>query len=149
MSDLSNKYPQRAFKILIVDASTVACAPCLSTQQSDKGAVAPLDFTTIQRELDDINLTVLVNNAGGAPVNPVCLPVWESSEAMITGNVSLNALFPLIHLTRALLPKLIQHSPSLVINISTMIDQGFPLLASYSASKQFLMAITRCLNREA
>ncbi|KAI1419550.1 putative oxidoreductase,short chain dehydrogenase [Xylaria sp. FL1777] len=146
-ADLSDKYPQHTFRILVADASAVACTPCLSTQQSSEKGVAPLDFTAIQRELDDINLTVLVNNAGGGPYDPVCLPVWESPESKITANISLNALFPL-HLTRVLLPNLIRNSPSLVINISTMVDQGFPLLASYSASKQFLMAITRALRLE-
>ncbi|KAF2967834.1 hypothetical protein GQX73_g5763 [Xylaria multiplex] len=145
--DLLDKYPQRTFRILIADASTVACTPCLGPRREDKEESASLDFATIQRELDDINLTILVNNVGGGPVNPVCLPVWESPESKITGNISLNALFPL-HLTRALLPSLIRHSPSLVINISTMVDQGFPLLASYTASKQFLMATTRALRLE-
>ncbi|KAI1293912.1 putative oxidoreductase,short chain dehydrogenase [Xylaria venustula] len=147
MDDLSKKYPQREFKILIADASAVACTHCLGTERADEVGVAPLEFAAIRRDLDDINLTVLVNNAGGGPWNPVCLPIWESPESKITANVSLNALFPL-HLTRALLPNLMRNSPSLVINISTMVDQGFPLIASYSASKQFLMAITSALRLE-
>ncbi|KAI0424151.1 putative oxidoreductase,short chain dehydrogenase [Xylaria sp. FL1042] len=147
MSHLSEQYPQRAFKILIADASTVPCAPCLSAHRSNDEGVALLDFAAIQKELDHINLTLLVNNAGGGPWNPVCLPVWESPEPKITANISLNALFPL-HLTRALLPNLMRNSPSLVVNISTMVDQGFPLIASYSASKQFLMAITSALRLE-
>jgi short-subunit dehydrogenase len=70
---------------------------------------------------DGIYLTVLVNNAGGGPVDPVCQPIWESAELQTIENVSLNALFPL-QLTRVLLPILLRNSPSLIINVSTVVD---------------------------
>ncbi|KAI1327588.1 putative oxidoreductase,short chain dehydrogenase [Xylariaceae sp. FL0255] len=143
-SELSLTHPQRHFKILVADASTVACGPCLRKGESGERL---LDFNKIKRELEGLHLTVLVNNAGGAPVDPVCQSIANSSELHIAENISLNALFPL-QLTRALLPMLQQNSPSLIINMSTMIDSGFPLLASYSASKRFLMAITNALQLE-
>ncbi|KAI5925889.1 putative oxidoreductase,short chain dehydrogenase [Camillea tinctor] len=153
MSRLQATFPQRSYRILVADAGYVACLTHLkaSTQEhrngQEKASSAPLNFTAIQRELGDINLTVLINNAGGGPVNPAFLSVLESPEDTITESISLNGLFPL-YLTRALLPNLIRHAPSLVINTNTMIDQGFPLVASYSASKEFIMAITRALRLE-
>ncbi|KAI2605036.1 putative oxidoreductase,short chain dehydrogenase [Hypoxylon fragiforme] len=143
LSQLQAAFPQRSFRILVADASTVACVVGHSQHDGSK----TLDFDAIARELDDINLTVLVNNAGGGATNPRFLPLSASSEERITGNVSLNGLFPL-HLTRALLPNLTRHQPSLVINMSSMGDGGFPLIAVYSASKAFFMTATRCLRLE-
>ena len=151
-SQLQEAFPERSFRVLVNDAEAVSCVTYLnatSQQQKQLGdsTSTPVDFAAIKRELEDIHLTVLVNNAGGGPINPTYLPLAESSEARITANASLNALFPM-HLARALLPSLIQHTPSLVINISSMADRGLPLLTSYCASKAFLMTATRSLRRE-
>lgn len=153
MEELQKAYPERSFRILTADASKVPCLNCISGLEEqdqrtvhghDQGAV---DLTAIATAVDDLHLTVLINNAGGGPVNPIFAPLVGSSTARITGNVSLNALFPM-HLTRVLLPKLIRSSPALVMNVSSMADQGMPLLASYSASKQFLMNLTRTVGLE-
>ncbi|KAK2753970.1 short chain dehydrogenase [Colletotrichum kahawae] len=151
LSRLRAKHPEQSFRLLIADASTVPCMNCIgsgqiSTTTADSSQIPP-DFEAIQADLSDLNLTMLINNAGGGAVNPICLPLSESSATRITGNISLNALFPL-HLTRVLLPILRRNAPALVMNISSMADQGFPLLASYSASKQFLMNMTRAVGLE-
>ncbi|OAA81409.1 short chain dehydrogenase/reductase [Akanthomyces lecanii RCEF 1005] len=155
MSQLQERHPDRSFRILIADASKVACLNCIRpvpgqshTHEPDGSAPAPpTDFDALRTALDDLNLTVLVNNAGGGAVNPTFLSLGESSEARITGNVSLNALFPL-HLTRALLPTLRRNSPSLVVNVSSLADNGLPLLVSYCASKRFLLTMTEAVVRE-
>ncbi|KAJ6789189.1 hypothetical protein PWT90_05910 [Aphanocladium album] len=143
LAQLQARWPERSFRILVADASTVPCIGC----HQDKQLHPSLDFLAIKAALDDLHLTVLINNAGGSPTNPICRSLAESSEARITDNISLNALFP-THLTRVLLPNLMRNGPALVLNISTMADQGFPLLASYSASKHFLMNLTRALGLE-
>ncbi|KAJ4859433.1 short chain dehydrogenase domain-containing protein [Trichoderma breve] len=107
----------------------------------------PLDFNAIKDALQDLHLTVLINNAGGGARDPVYLSLSDSSEERITDNVTVNALFPL-HLIRVLLPHLAQNSPALIMNISSLADAGLPLLASYSASKQFLMTLTRTIDLE-
>ncbi|UKZ89593.1 uncharacterized protein TrAFT101_004638 [Trichoderma asperellum] len=144
-SELQKRHPGRAFRTLIADASTVQCVNCL--QAGETPSQHSLSFDAIKDALQDLHLTVLINNAGGGPTNPVYLSLDDSSESRITGNVSVNALFPL-HLIRVLLPHLAQSSPALIMNISSMADAGFPLLASYSASKQFLMTLTRVINLE-
>ncbi|KAI1740768.1 short chain dehydrogenase [Xylaria scruposa] len=147
-SELQMVFPSRSFRVIIADAEAVACKTHLVASKQPGGSrLAALDFDAIQQELQDIHLTILINNAGGGLANPTFIPLTEASEERVTGNVSLNALFPL-HLTRALLPTLIRHAPSLVINISSMADQGFPLLVSYGASKAFLMTATRALRLE-
>lgn len=144
-SELQKRHPERAFRTLIADASTVQCVNCL--QAGEAHSRHSLDFNAIKDALQDLHLTILINNAGGGSTNPVYLSLGDSSEWRITDNVSVNALFPL-HLIRVLLPHLAQSSPALIMNISSMADAGFPMLASYSASKQFLMTLTRVLNLE-
>jgi 17beta-estradiol 17-dehydrogenase / very-long-chain 3-oxoacyl-CoA reductase len=144
-SQLQKRHPETLFRILIADASTVQCVNCLMA--GEKQPQQSLDFNAIKDALQDLHLTVLVNNAGAGPRNPIYLPLGDSSEQRITDNVSVNALFPL-HLTRILLPHLAQSSPALIMNISSLADAGFPLLASYSASKQFLMTLTRAIHLE-
>ncbi|KAM3515783.1 hypothetical protein MY11210_000554 [Beauveria gryllotalpidicola] len=151
MSQLQDRHPDRSFRILIADASKVACLNCIrpvhGQDDGSSAAAPPADFDALRTDLEGLNLTVLVNNAGGGAVNPTFLSLGESSEARITGNVSLNALFPL-HLTRALLPTLRQNSPSLVVNVSSLADNGLPLLVSYCASKRFLLTMTEAVVRE-
>ncbi|KAI1405144.1 NAD(P)-binding protein [Hypoxylon fuscum] len=146
--ELQSSFPGRSFKVVVADANNVACANCLKTHRN-KGLSdeVPLDFAEIKKALDGLHLTVLINNVGGNPVAPIFVPLKDKTEVKLTENVSLNALFPL-HLTRTLLPALIQNGPSLLINVSAMADQGLPLLASYSASKQFLMTLTSTLRLE-
>ncbi|KAL7930823.1 short chain dehydrogenase/reductase [Trichoderma chlorosporum] len=141
-AELQARHPERSFRILIADASKVQCVSCLQA-----GEKHSLDFDAIKEQLRDLNLTVLINNAGGGSRDPVYLPLSDSSEERVTENVSVNALFPL-HLTRALLPQLAQSSPALVMNISSLADAGLPLLASYGSSKAFLMTLTRTINLE-
>lgn len=156
MLQLQERHPDRSFRVLVADASKIACLNCIRpghghmhTHDTDSHTAdtPPVDFDALRAALDDLNLTVLVNNAGGGALNPTFLSLGESSEARITGNVSLNALFPL-HLTRALLPTLRRNSPSLVVNVSSLADSGLPLLVSYSASKRFLLTMTEAVVRE-
>ncbi|KAH7153372.1 putative oxidoreductase,short chain dehydrogenase [Dactylonectria macrodidyma] len=144
---LEEDFPARSFRTLIADASSVQCTSCLSDASGDKETEPRVNFEVIKRQLSDLNLTVVINNAGGGLRDPTFAPLHEYSEERISGNISLNALFPL-HLTRTLLPILIQNSPSLVMNISSMADQGFPLVAAYAASKSFLMTLTESVGLE-
>ncbi|KAI1370756.1 NAD(P)-binding protein [Hypoxylon crocopeplum] len=145
--ELQRSFPERSFKVIVADANNVACVNCLKTHRQGSSNDAPLDFATIKNALDGLHLTVLMNNVGGNPVPPIFVPLRDKTEVKLSENVSLNALFPL-HLTRTLLPNLLQNAPSLLINVSTMADQGLPLLASYSASKQFLLTLTSTLRLE-
>ncbi|KJZ71822.1 hypothetical protein HIM_08793 [Hirsutella minnesotensis 3608] len=147
---LQEKHPKRAFRIWIADASLMACMNCVEAkepQANTDGQDATLCLERVHEAVRGLHLTVLVNNAGSGPANPIYSPLSECSASRVISNVSLNALFPL-HLTRILLPVLTSNAPSLIMNISSMTDQGFPLLVSYSASKQFLISLTRAVGLE-
>ncbi|KAK6950731.1 hypothetical protein Daesc_007256 [Daldinia eschscholtzii] len=147
-SELQASFPQRSFKILVADANNVPCANCIKASQNDETRkLEGVDFTAIKHELDGLNLTVLINNVGGNPVDPIFMPLKDKGELKTIENISLNALFP-IHLIRALLPNLIQNAPSLIINISTMTEDCIPLLAAYGSSKRFLMTIANNIRLE-
>lgn len=158
MKELQKRHPERDFKVLVADASRVGCMNCIqksehqhqlntSTNSTLPDNITAIDFKAIRASLEDLHLTVLINNAGGGPRKPVFTKLIESSEARTADNISLNALFP-FHMMRELLPILNRNGPSLIMNISSMADRGFPLLASYSASKQFLMNATRAVGLE-
>ncbi|KAF5138206.1 Very-long-chain 3-oxoacyl-CoA reductase [Metarhizium anisopliae] len=143
---LQKKHPSRSFRILVADASKVACTNCIPSEQHHQNSEA-LDFKAIGAELEGLHLTVLINNAGGMSTSPTYRLLMDSSEERITRNVSLNAIFPL-HMMRQFLPTLCRNGPSLIINISSLADTGFPLLSSYGSSKQFLMTLTRSVALE-
>lgn len=153
--ELVAAFPDRHFRSLIADASAIACESCRSPAgpggadadsdpQSPPGAV---DFDAIAASLADINLTVLVNNAGGGIVNPVYQFLQHCSDARLVANVNLNAVFPLL-MQAHLLPQLLRNGPSLVLNIGSMADNGLPMLASYASSKKFGDTASHILSRE-
>lgn len=151
--ELAKEFPQRQFRTLIADGSAIACNSCRpatpspASSSNDDRQPALVDFDAIAASLADINLTVLVNNAGGGVVNPVYQFLQHCSEARLVGNINLNAVFPLLMQAR-LLPQLLRNAPSLVLNVGSMSDNGLPMLASYASSKKFGDTASRILSRE-
>ena len=147
--ELVKAFPQRQFRSLIADGSAISCNSCrieTSSSASNPSSRA-VDFDAITASLADINLTVLINNAGGGVVNPVYQFLQDSPEARLVGNISLNAVFPLLMQAR-LLPQLLRNAPSLIINVGSLADNGLPMLASYASSKKFNDTASRILSRE-
>ncbi len=144
--ELAAAFPARAFRILVADAACVACRSCLD----EVAVVAPgrrVDFDAIVSALQGLHLTVLVNNAGGGPVDPTFEPLDDFPERTITGNISLNAVFPTL-LTARLLPLLARRAPALVLNVGSLADLGLPYLSFYGSAKLFMMSESVALARE-
>ncbi|OJJ43497.1 hypothetical protein ASPZODRAFT_145851 [Penicilliopsis zonata CBS 506.65] len=99
-----------------------------------------------QLGLEDINLIVLVNNAGGAAERTLDT-LGGLSANRLTADASVNALFPIL-LLRQLTPVLCHSSLGLIINIGWLADLGVTKTGSYSASKAFLMKLTESLGCE-
>ncbi|KAL6404389.1 putative short chain dehydrogenase protein [Ilyonectria robusta] len=114
--ELAAAFPNCSFKTIVADASQCAT-------------------DTIVSALQGLNLTVLINNAGGGPF-PSFGMVSDYTEREIMDNVNLNAMFPTLLLSR-LLPTLVSNAPSLVINMGSMSDNGLPLMSFYNGSKAF------------
>ncbi|KAI1116285.1 hypothetical protein F5Y14DRAFT_440000 [Nemania sp. NC0429] len=107
-------------------------------------AAADLD-RIVRDELAGLHLTVLVNCAGAGP-KPTFGPLESYSRDDILGTLLLNAAFPTL-LTAALLPG--RRRRALIINIGSVTDDGFPLVAFYSAGKAATHALHKALAREA
>lgn len=145
--ELVAAFPDRQFRSLIADASAIACSSCQPLARPGGADAGAVDFDAIAASLADINLTVLVNNAGGGIVNPVYQFLQHCSDARLVANVNLNAVFPLL-MQAHLLPQLLRNGPSLVLNVGSMADNGLPMLASYASSKKFGDTASRILSRE-
>lgn len=126
---LQLEYPNVSFRIAVVDAS--------STSHKQIGKLVA--------SLQDLHLTVLVNNVGGvAKTSPLELLAAEE----IDSTINLNARFP-TQFTRALLPKLTQsRAPSLIMTIGSLADFMVPYTVTYGGSKAFNMAWSSSLALE-
>ncbi|KAK4691721.1 hypothetical protein P7C71_g5340, partial [Lecanoromycetidae sp. Uapishka_2] len=132
---LSHDFPKIEFLSLVLDASSA-----LSEEQISESI----------RLLQNLHLTVLVNNVGGteAVMNPAVRPFSEHSRQDIDKIFNLNTIFA-SQLIRALWPMLLKNTPSLIMNISSAASIGFPYCTVYSGCKAYIESFTRALYAEA
>ena len=146
--DLSAKHPNREFKLLVGDAKDA------SPQAVEK--------LVKQVEGWDLNLTVLINNAGGGYLDETldwyCASgTKDASDGDVTSAVrreeellevlAVNAIFPTL-LLGGLIPTIARNAPALVINIGSMSDSGLPLVNVYGASKAYVSSLTQSVALE-
>ncbi|KIJ32069.1 hypothetical protein M422DRAFT_36001 [Sphaerobolus stellatus SS14] len=95
------------------------------------------DFQTLLNPFKSLNITIVVNNVGGTPINRSKIDEWSSEEIMNT--VRWNAIFPL-HIIHSLLPQLRRaKGPALVINVGSYAGETPPpRLSLYASSKRFV-----------
>ena len=123
---LQREHKSLQFKIAVLNASTA------TSQQIDD----------LVLNLNDLNLTVLVNNVGGGVK---IQPLERSTPEEVDFAINVNARFP-TQLTRALLPKLSRpDGPTLIMNIGSLADAGVPYATVYGGSKAFNMAMSSSL----
>lgn len=131
--DLKSRFPDADYRIVILDAVNF-----------DHDGIA-----RIANEVADLHITVLINNVGGSgPVSPVWGAVTQRKPSELDCFIDVNARFP-THITRALLPKLIATTPSLIINVGSLAGSTpSAYLTAYSASKAYNLAWSRSLTAE-
>ena len=126
---LQNQFPKRDFRILIADASAT------SHQQIEELAAS----------LNELHLTVLINNVGGGVT---VAPLEDTTSDDVDAIMNLNAGFP-TQLTKALLPKLTRtNAPTLIMNIGSTGDFCVPYATVYGGSKGFNMTWSSSLAME-
>lgn len=135
-NDLSKEFPALNFRTAVADATLLG-------QESKK------QIEQLAKELEDVNLKVLVNNIGGPPSTmvPRFKPLDKTTPSENDDMLAMNVGFP-TQLTTTLLPMLVKHQPSLIMTLGSMADYGNPWLSMYSGSKAFLMSWCRALARE-
>lgn len=98
--------------------------------------------------LQDVRLTVLVNNVGGvSAVDRNYKRLGSHSHQDVDAMVNLNQHFT-TQLTRALLPALQRNQPSLILNTGSFSHVGMPYLSVYSGTKAYLRAWSKALDLE-
>ena len=114
-------------------------------------AAAQADYDTIANamsQLSDLNITVLINNVGGAVRVPFAKPFSAYTPEDIDSIMNINTRF-MIYLTRILLPTFLANKgPSLIINMSSASRTGMPYSTMYSATKAFIATFTKSLAME-
>ncbi|KAF9883900.1 hypothetical protein FE257_002694 [Aspergillus nanangensis] len=128
-AELRVDFPHVQTRILVYDATDLAS-----------------DIDALATELQDLHLTVLINNLGGD--EDLDFPRTEENTFIRTQRViTRNALFT-THLTRILLSQLKRNAPALILNISSIAAYGFPYLTMYSASKGLINSFTASVSAE-
>ena len=135
-SELQAQAPNRKFRIFIADGEDA------DTSVQVKNLVKSLQG-------DDIHLTVLINNVGGAGSAALDWGPFEGRSAATHDSfINLNARFP-TQLTRAVLPLMYANSAALIINIgSAAAVFPVPYASVYSGVKAYNMAWSRSLKAE-
>jgi 17beta-estradiol 17-dehydrogenase / very-long-chain 3-oxoacyl-CoA reductase len=124
---LQAKFPTCQVRIVIADASDPS----------------KLDFPDIAASVSDIQIKILINNAGASMTLGHEFDTIDSySSEELLANINVNASFPML-LTNALMPNLLRNQPALILNVGSLSDVGMPLFPSYGPSKAFLM--TSCV----
>ena len=92
----------------------------------------------------DARITLLVNNAGLAPVAPMLVSDIDGMSDVVSVNI--NAL---VRLTYAAASQFVEHGTGSIINISSGVAVNLEILNSvYSASKAFVLAFSQSLKHE-
>ncbi|XP_058818547.1 hydroxysteroid dehydrogenase-like protein 1 [Topomyia yanbarensis] len=101
---------------------------------------------SLKKELDDLDIGVLVNNVGTAFKTPAYFDTCTLSQHQLTVNVNINAAVMLSHI---ILPRMKQRRRGLVINLAS-ITALFPLPTAlmYGATKAFMASFSNALREE-
>ena len=110
-------------------------------------AVQPIDLTdraAIERAMAGVDADVLVNNAGVITKKPLLRMSPDEWQEMM--DVNLNAIF---HLTRALLPGMVERGHGHIINIASIAGRSaFPNGTGYVATKHAVLGFSESLMLE-
>lgn len=134
-SNLVASFPKTQFRTFIADAA--------ASTETRSAAIQNLVGS-----IKDLNLTVLVNNVGGAGNLAAAFTTFtDHTTKEIDDLISINMLFT-IHLTQALLPLLTRQKSALIINTGSTGQIGMPYLSVYSPTKAYLSAWGNALSIE-
>ena len=99
-------------------------------------------FDRVQQQ--GLTVDVLVNNAGIGDYGPFAEGDWAKQSALLQLN-----MVTLTHLTRLFLPAMLQRGYGKILNVaSTAAFQPGPFMATYYASKSYVMSFTEALAHE-
>jgi 17beta-estradiol 17-dehydrogenase / very-long-chain 3-oxoacyl-CoA reductase len=122
--------------------SNVSTKICLIDLSKESAAA----YDALAKECEDLDIGILVNNAGRShsmPVDFVHTPKQEIEDILA---INIDAT---VSITRIILPGMIKRKRGLILNIGSFAGAvPMPMLATYSASKAFLSTFTDALGEE-
>jgi short-subunit dehydrogenase len=105
---------------------------------------APAGIEAVVARVAELDVELLVNNAGIANYGPFASAPVERERGLVRLNVE-----AIVALTSALLPQLLARGRGGIINVaSQMAFQPMPYFASYAASKAFVLSFSEALAEE-
>lgn len=126
----------------LVSSLTQDGAKSVTVWESDLGSRQGVD--ALLNKLKDVPVDILFNNAGMLTGGLIEEQKVDDIYAMLQVNV--NAL---IHLTRGLLPGMLERKRGKIINNSSVSAyMNFPCASTYAASKAAVVAFTNCIRLE-
>ncbi|XP_063802257.1 inactive hydroxysteroid dehydrogenase-like protein 1 [Pseudophryne corroboree] len=103
-------------------------------------------FPAIKEALNDVDVGILVNNAGVLYDYPACLMDVPEDKSMDIINVNITAAVMMVYVV---LPGMVQRKRGAIINVaSATCCKPIPQMTVYAASKSFLDRFTRALQYE-
>jgi len=119
-----------------------------------KTKIVDIDFTVdktaqarLEEETKDLNVGVLINNVGVSYEHPEYFLQIDNGSAKCRDIVECN-IMSMLDVTRAILPGMVVRKAGVIINLSSFLCHGGPLLSVYAASKAFVAQFSRDLQTE-
>lgn len=125
----------------------------IEKQSGCKAKIIQADFTggaeiypNIEEGLKDLDIGILVNNVGMAHKESSEFISSDDISKDITDMMNCNVM-SMLHMTRILLPRMLERKKGLIINISSEAGtRPYPKITLYSATKVFVDFFSRSLN---
>lgn len=134
------------------ESALTTIAAALSKAHGVRATVVPADLTDVAApaaiatrcQRDGIAIDALINNAGFGTSGPFATTDVAKTVELLQVNI-----VALTHLTRLLLPAMLQRRTGRVLNVaSTAAYVPGPLMATYYASKAYVVSFTEALSAE-
>lgn len=134
LAETQAKHPTTKFKLLVLNSTTPA---------------GPEFDQTVLSAVKGVHLTVVIHNVAGSGKPTMSMPLFDDFSASdIDGWIDVNVRFQ-THMTRLLLPILTQNKPALMIYISSAVTvTTAPWVSLYTAAKQYIEGLARCIKLE-
>ncbi len=143
------------YRVVIVDAQAEALEKARKTLEDDYNAQAyavcqnlalPNAAQQLYNELkvERFEVDMLINNVGIGDFGQFWETNWEKQQTLLQLNVHLPT-----QLTRLILPEMIARQAGKILNVASMAAfQPCPLMATYYASKAYLLSLSEALANE-
>jgi short-subunit dehydrogenase len=150
----ADRLAKRGYDLILVARSGDKLEQVAKTLRSDYGVAASVLVAdlSVEADLDKVaamvsgnsTITLLVNNAGTATMAPLSATTPAQIDAMTALNVT-----ALARLSHAVLPGFKERNHGTLINLGSVLGIGIlPISGAYSATKGYVLNLTRALQEE-